>query len=159
MSGSNFCCFICIQVSQEAGKVIWYSHFLKNSPQFVVIHTVKGFSIVNEAEGDVFLEFPCFLHDPVNVDSFTSCFSDISKPSLYIWKFSVHIVLESNLRDSEHNLAGMWHGQNCAVAGTFYGIAFLWDWNENWLFPVLWPLLSFLNLLTSGVQYFNSIIL
>ena len=87
--------------------MVWYSHFLKNSQQFVLIHTVKGFGIFNGAEGDVFLEFPCFLHDPMSVDNFISCFSDVSKPSLYIWKFSVHVVLKSNLKDSEHNLASM----------------------------------------------------
>ena len=63
MSSSNCCFLTCIQVSQEAGKVVWYSHLIKNIPQFVVIHTVKGFSIVNEAEVDAFLEFPCFLYD------------------------------------------------------------------------------------------------
>ena len=63
MSRSNCCFLTCIQVSQEAGKVVWYSHFFKNFPQFVIIHTVKGFSIVNEAEADVFLEFCCFFYD------------------------------------------------------------------------------------------------
>ena len=65
---SSVCCFLtCIQVSQEAGQVVWYSHLLKNFPLFVVIHTVKGFGIVNKAEGDVFLEFSCFFSDPANV--------------------------------------------------------------------------------------------
>ena len=64
MSSSNCCFLTCIQISQEAGQGVWYSHLLKNFPQFVVIHTVKGFSIINEAEVDVFLEFPCFLNDP-----------------------------------------------------------------------------------------------
>ena len=75
MSGSNCCFFTCIQVSQEAGKVVWYSHLLKNFPQFVVIFTVKGFSIVNEAEVNVFLEFSCFLYDPTDVGDLTSGFS------------------------------------------------------------------------------------
>ena len=64
MSGSNCCFFTCIQMSQEPGKVVWYSHLFKNFPQFVVIYTVKGFTIVNEAEVDIFLAFPFFLHDP-----------------------------------------------------------------------------------------------
>ena len=79
----------------------------KNFPQFVVIHTVKGFSIVSEAELDVFLELPCFLHDPMNVGSLISGFSDFSKPSLYIWKFLVHMLLKPGLKDFEYNLASM----------------------------------------------------
>ena len=71
-----FCCFLThIQVSQETSKVVWYSHFLKNFPQFVVVHTVKSFSLVSEAEVGLFLEFPCFLHDSVNVDSLISASS------------------------------------------------------------------------------------
>ena len=66
MSSSNCCFLTCIQISEEAGKVVWYSHLFKSFPQFVVIHRVKGFSIVNEAEVDVFLEFPCFFYDPID---------------------------------------------------------------------------------------------
>ena len=87
--------------------MVWYSHLIQNFPQFVVIHTVKGFSVVNEAEVDVFLEFPCFLHDPMNVLNFFSGSSASLKPSLYIWKFSVHILLKHSLKDFEHNLARM----------------------------------------------------
>ena len=87
MSDSNVCFLTCIQVSQEAGQVVWYSHLFKNFPQLVVIHTVKGFSIVSEAEADVFLEFPCFLHDPMNADNLISGSSASSKPCLYMWKF------------------------------------------------------------------------
>ena len=102
------CCFLtCIQVSQEAGKVVWYSHVFKNLPQFVVIHTVEGFRIVNEAEVDVFLESPCILHDPVNVGNLISGSSVFSKLSLYIWMFSVHILLKPSLKDFEHNLASI----------------------------------------------------
>ena len=72
MSGSNGCFLTCIQISQEAGKVVWYSHLFKNVPQFVVIHTVKGFHIVNEAEVNVFLEFSCFFYDPTDVGSLIS---------------------------------------------------------------------------------------
>ena len=83
-----------LQASQEAGKAVWYSHLFKNFPQFVVIHTVKDFSLVDEAEVDVFLEFPCFLYDPMVVGNLISGFSAFSKPNLYIWKFLVHILLK-----------------------------------------------------------------
>ena len=73
-----------LQASQEAGKAVWYSHLFKNFPQFVVIHTVKDFSLVDEAEVDVFLEFPCFLYDPMVVGNLISGFSAFSKPNLYI---------------------------------------------------------------------------
>ena len=77
--------------------MVWYSQIFKNFPQFVVIHTVKGFGIVNEAEVDVFLEFPCFLYDPTKVGNMISGSSAFSKSSLYIWKFSVHVLLKSSL--------------------------------------------------------------
>ena len=70
--------------------MVWNSHLFKNFPQFVVIHTIKGFSVVNEGEADVFLEFPCFVYDPMDVGNLISGSSASSKPSLYIWKFSVH---------------------------------------------------------------------
>jgi len=98
---------LCIQVSQEASKVVWYSHLFKNFPQFVVIHTVKGFSIVSDAEVDVFLEFSCFFYDPMDVGNLISGSSTFSKSSLYIWKFSVHVLLKHSLKNFEHYLAGM----------------------------------------------------
>ena len=143
MSGSNCCFLACIQVFQEAGKVVWYSHLFQNFPQFIVIHTVKGFSIVNETEVDVFLEVPCFLYDPMNDGNLTSGSSAFSKSSLYIWNFSVHVLLKANLKDFEHYLASMWNKCNCTVLWTFFAIALFGDWNENWPFPVLWSLLSF----------------
>ena len=97
----------CIQVSQEAGKVVWYSHLFKNFSQFVVIHTVKGFRIANEAEVDVSLELSCFVHDPANVSNLIYGSSTFSKFSLYIWKFSVHILLKPDLENFEHDLASM----------------------------------------------------
>ena len=87
--------------------MVWYSHLFKNFPQFVVIHTVKGFSIVNEAEVGVFLEFSCFFYDPVDVGNLISGSSASSKSSLNIWKFSVHILLKLRLKDFEHCLASM----------------------------------------------------
>ena len=107
MSSSNCCFLILRQVSQEAGEVVWYSHLLKNFLQFVVIHTVKGFCGVNKAEIDVFLELSCFFYDPVDVGNLISGSSAFSKPSLYIWKFLVPVLLKPNLEDFEHNLAGM----------------------------------------------------
>ena len=87
--------------------MVWYSHLLKIFPQFVVIHTVKGFSIVNEAEVDIFLEFSCFFYDPTNVGSLISGSSAFSKSSLNIWKFSVHVLLKPNLENFEHYFASM----------------------------------------------------
>ena len=87
--------------------MVWYSHLFNNFPQFVVIHTVKGFSIVNEAEVDVFLEFSCFFYDPRDVGSLISSYSAFFKHSLYIWKFLVHILLKPSLEDFEHYLASM----------------------------------------------------
>ena len=150
MSSSNF--------SQEADQVVWYSHLFQNFPQFIVIHTVKGFSIVNKAEIDVFLELSCFLYDPADVGSLISGSFVFSKFSLNIWKFSVYILLKTCLENFQHYFASVWDECNCVVVWTFFGIAFLWDWNENWPFPVLWPLLSFPNLLAYWVQHFNSII-
>ena len=147
MSSSNCCFLTCIQVSQEAGHVVWYSHLFNNFPQFVVIHTVKGFSIVNKAEIDVFLELSCFFYDPVDVGNLISGFSGFSKSSLNIWKFSVHVLLKPGLEDFEHYFTSGWDECSCVAAWAFFGIAFLSDWNENWPFPVLWPLLSFPNLL------------
>jgi len=150
MSSSNRCFLACTQVSQAAGNVVWYSHLFKNISQFVVIHRVKGFTTVNEAEiffYFLFFEFPCLFYDPVYVGILISGSSAFSKSSLYIWNFTVHILLKPGLKDFEHNLASIWNECNCMVIWTFFGIAFHWDWNENWPFPVLWPLLSFPNLL------------
>ena len=131
MSGSNCCFLTCMQVSQEAGQVVWYSHLFQNFPQFVVMHTVKGFSVVSEAEVDVFLEFSCFLGNPADVGNLISDSSDFSKSNLYIWKFSVHILLKPSLKDFEYYLASMWNECNCLVVWTFFGKALLWGWNEN----------------------------
>ena len=83
--------------------------------QFIVIHTIKGFRVVNEAEVDVFLEFPSFFHDPKNVGNLISGSSPFSKSSLYIWKFMVHIQLRPSLKDFEHYLANMWDEHTCTV--------------------------------------------
>ena len=94
-------------MSQEAEEVVWYSHLFQNFPQFVVIHTVKGFSIVNEAEVDVSLELSFSFYDPMDFGNSISGSSAFSKSSLYIWKFSVHLLLKPSLKDFEHYLSGM----------------------------------------------------
>ena len=91
MSSSNCCFLTCIQISQEAGQVVWYAHLLKNFPQFIVIHTVKGLGIVNKAEVDVFLELSCFFDDPTDVGSLTSGSSAFYKSSLNILECLVYI--------------------------------------------------------------------
>ena len=105
MSSSNCCFLTCIQISQEAGKVIWYFHLLKTFPQFVVIRIVKGFGVVNKAEVDVFLELSCFVNDPMDVGNLISGSSAFSKSSLNIWKFTVHIPLKPGLENFEHHFA------------------------------------------------------
>ena len=99
------------------------------------------------------------LHVSVSFSQiFPPCSSAFSKTSLNIWKFTVHILLKPGLENFEHYFTSVWDECNCVVVWAFFGIAFLWDWNENWPFPVLWPLLSFPNLLAYGVQHFHSII-
>ena len=95
MSISNCCFLTSIQISQEAGKVVWYFHLLKNFPQFVVIHTIKGFGIVNKAEIDVFLELSFFFNDPKDVGNLISGSSAFPKTSLNIREFTVHVLLEA----------------------------------------------------------------
>ena len=145
MSSSNYCFLTCIQISQEAGKVVWYSHLFKNFPVCCDPH--KGFSIINEAEVDVFLEFSCFFYDATDVGNLISGSSAFSKSSLYIWKFLVHLLLILAWRILSITLLACEMSAIVEVVWTFFGIALLWDWNENWPFPVLWPLLSFPNLL------------
>ena len=153
------CCFLtCIQVSQQAGRVTWYSHLLKNFPQIVVIYTGKDFRAVNEAQINVLLEFSCFFYDSTDVSNLISGSSAFSKSSLNFWKFSVQILLKPGLENFEHYFASVWDECNCAVVWTFFGTAFLWGWNEKWPFLVLWLLLSFPNLLAYWVQHFHSII-
>ena len=152
MSGSNCCFLTCIQVSQEKDKVVWnFPHFVSDS------HSQRLLTVVNEAEAYVFLEFSCLM-DVGNLISGSSAFS---KSSLNIWKFSIHILLKSSLENVEHycvSVWNMWNEYNCGLVWIFFGIAFLWDWNENWGFPVLWPLLGFPNLLAFWVEHFYSII-
>ena len=153
MSGSNCCFLACSQVSQEANKMIWYSHLFKNF-QFVVIHTVKGFGIIKQAEVEVFLELSCFFYDSMYVGNLISGSSTFSKTSSNIWKFTVHILLKPGLENFEHYFASVWDECNCAVVWAFFHIAFLWDWNDNPHFTILWPLLfsKFADILSAALS-------
>ena len=101
MSSSNCCFLTCIQISQEADQVVWYSNLFQDFPQFIVIHSVKGFGIVNKAEIDVFLELSCFFYDPMDVGNLIFGSSAFSKSSLYIWKFTVHVLLKLYLEKAK----------------------------------------------------------
>ena len=127
MSGSNCCFFTCIQISQEAGQVVWYSCLFQNFPQFVVIHTVKGFGTLNKAEIDVFSG--TLLHDPMDIGYLISGFSAFSKSNLNIWKFLVHVLLKPGLENFEHYFASIWDECNC-VAGSLniFVTSFLGIW-------------------------------
>ena len=135
IQGSN-CCFLThIQVSQKTGKMVWYSHLFKSFPQFVMIHTVKGFSIVDGPEVDDFLIFPCFLYDPSDVDNLISGSSTFSKPSLDIWKFLVHVTLKPSMQDFKHDHTSMGDECSCLMVWTFFSTNLLWNWDEDWPFP------------------------
>ena len=134
MSGSNCCFLTCIQISQEAGKVVWYSYLFKNFPQFVVMHTVKGFGIVNKA--DVFLELSCFFDDPADVSNLISAFSAFSKSSLNVSKFSVHVLLRPFLENFELYFASIWDGCNCAVVWAFFDLSLGLEWTLTFSSPV-----------------------
>ena len=112
MSSSNCCFLTCIQISQEADQVVWYSHLFQNFPQFIVIHTVKGFGIVNKAEIDVFLELSCFFYDPADVGNLISGSSAFSKTSLNIWTFTVHVLLKPGLENFEWKTVAVKVGRN-----------------------------------------------
>ena len=95
--------------------MVWYSHLLKNFPQFLVIHTVKGIGAINKAEVDVFPEFPCFFNDPMDVGNLISDSSPFFKSSLNIWKFSVHVLFKPGLENFEHYFASVRDECNCAI--------------------------------------------
>ena len=121
-----------IQISQEAGQVVWYSQLSQNFPQFIVIHTVKGFGIVNKAEIDVFLELSCFFNDPADVGNLISGSSAFSRTSLNIRKVTIHISLKPGLENFEHYFTSMCDECNCAVvehslALPFFGIGMKTD--------------------------------
>ena len=127
MSSSN-CCFMTGFSRGRSGGLVF--HLFQDFPQFIVIHTVKGFGIVNKAEIDVFLEVSCFFHDPADVGNLISGSSAFSKTSLIMWKFMVHVLLKTGLENFEHYFTNMWDECSCAVVWAFFGIVFLWDWNH-----------------------------
>ena len=114
ISGSNCLFLICVQISLDAGKVVWYSHLFQNLPQFVVNHTVKDFSVVSEVEADVFLEFFCFFNDPTDGNLICGS-SAFSKSSLNIWKYSVHKLLKPCLENFENYFASFSNKSKCMV--------------------------------------------
>ena len=120
-----------IQVSQETGKLVWYSHLSERFPHFVMIHTVKGFIMVDETVVDIFLEFSCFLYDPVNVGSLIFGSSSFSKPSLDIWKFLVCVMLKPHMQDFKCELTSMGNECDCLMVSTFLGTTLLGNWNED----------------------------
>ena len=125
---------------------------------FFVIHTVKGFLEINKAEVDIFLELSCFFNDPIDVSNLISGSSAFSNFSVKIWKFLVHVLLKPGLENFERYFTIMWDESSSGVVWAVSSIAFLLGWNDNELFPFLWPLLSFPNLLTYWVKPFHSII-
>ena len=157
MSSSNFCFLTCIQISQEAGQVVWYSHLSEFSTVCCDPHSQR-LGRVNKSEVDICLELSGFCNNLTVVGNLNSGSSAFSKSNLNIWNFTVHVLLKPGLENFEHYFASMWDECNCVVVWAFFGVAFLWGWNENWPFPVLWPLLSFPNLLAYWVQHFHSII-
>ena len=137
MSSSNCCFLTSIQISQEAGQVVWYSHLLKNFPQFVAIHTIKGFSIVNGAEIGVFLEFSCFIYDPADVGNLISGSSAFSKSSLNIWKFTVHVLWKPRLENFEYYFASVRWVQLCSsLSILWYCLSLGLEWKLKFSSPV-----------------------
>ena len=144
---SSTCGFLtCIQISQEAGKVVWYSLFFKNFPVCYDSHSQRLWRSQWSRSRHFSGIFLLFLWSN-RCWQFDLCSFAFSKASLNISKFSVHVLLKPGLENFEHYFASMWNEYNCVVVWTFFGIAFLWDWNENWPFLVLWLLLSLPNLL------------
>ena len=142
MCVSNCCFLTCIQISQEAGQVVWYFHLFQNFPQFTVIHTVKGFGRVNKAGIDISLELSCFFDDPVDIRNLISGSSAFPKTSLKIWKFTIHVLLKPGLENFEHYFTSMWDECNCVVVWAFFGIGMKTDLFQScghcWVFQIFW---------------------
>ena len=138
---------------------VWYSHLFQNFPQFIVIPTVKGFGIVNKQKEMFFWNSLAFSMIQQMLAIWTLVPVPFLKPAWTSFQmFTVHVLLKPGLDNFEHYFSSVWGECNCAVVWALFGIALLWDWNENWPFPVLWPLLSFPNLLACWMQHFQSII-
>ena len=147
MSSSNCCFLTCIHISQEAGQVVWYSYFFQNFPHFNVIHTVKGFGIVNKAEIDVFLELSCFFNDPADVGDLIFGSSAFSKSSLNMRKFMVHVLLKPGFENFEHYFSSMWDDCSCVVVWAFFALPFFGIGTKTdlfqscghcWVFQICW---------------------
>ena len=147
ISSSNCCSLSYIQVSQEIGKAVWYFHLFKNFSKFVVIHTVKGFGVVNKAKIDVFLIFSCFFYDPADVGNLLSGSSACSKSSLNIWKFTVHVfwslawrILSITLLACE--MSAIVQEFEHSLASPFFGTAMKTDLFQScghcWVFQICW---------------------
>ena len=150
MSSSNCCFLFCLQISQEAGQVVWHSHLFKNFPQFFVIHIVKDFGLVNKAEVDAFLELSCHFDAPTDVGNLIFGSSAFLNPAwtsgsswfMYCWGLDWRIF--------EHYLDSVWDECNYTVVWTFFGITFLWDWKTGlfqscghcWIFQICWRIKS-----------------
>ena len=133
MSSSNWCFLTCIQVSQEAGQVVWYSHLSEFSTADCDPHSQRVWhsqSSRNRCFSGTLLLFPWSS----GCCQFDLWFSARSKTSLNIWNFMVHALLKPGLENFEHYFPSLWDECNCAIVWGFFGIAFLWDWNENWPF-------------------------
>ena len=159
MLGSN-CCFLAyILVSQETDKVVWYSRLFKNFPQgfFCDPHT-QELSHHQWSKSRYFSGTNLLSPWSNKCWQFDLWFLCLSKTSLTIWQFTVHVLLKPGLENFKHYFISVWDECNCVVIWAFFRIAFLRNWNENWPFLVLWPLLSFPNLLAYWVQHFHSII-
>ena len=111
--------------------MVCYYHLFKSFPWFVMIHTVKVFSIVNDTKIDVFLKFPCFLYNPAYACNLISSSSSFSKPSLDIWKLLVHIMLKPGMQDFKHDLTIMGDECNCPMVSAFFGTTLLGNWDED----------------------------
>ena len=137
MSSSNCCFLTCIQVSQEAGQVVWYSQLFQNFLEFIVIHTVKGFGIVNKTEMDVFLELSCFFDDPADAGNLSSGSSAFSKTGFNICKFTVHVLLKPGLENFEHYFTSLLEECSCVVVRAFIGSLSLGlEWKLTFSSPV-----------------------
>ena len=146
MSGSNSATWPAYRFLR---RKVWYSHLMKNFPQFVVIHTVKGFSVLNKAEIDVFLELSCFFDDPVDVGNWISGSSAFSKSSLNIWNFMVHILLKPGLETFEHYLLA------CEMS------AIVWQFEHSLALPLFgigWKLTFFSPVTTAEFSKFAGIL-
>ena len=132
MSSSNCCFLTCIQAPQEAGRVVWYSHLFQKFPVYFDPHSQRLL------QKEMFSwNLLAFFKDPADVQNLSSASSVFSKTSLNIWKLTLDVLLKPGLENFEHYFSSMWDECNCMVVWAFGGIAFLWDWNENWHFPVL----------------------